>query len=418
MSYFYELETASGNQLWLNISSAEKNIAWEQAQSHSHKLARYNAYLNHLSLHTFLNWLKDWLAEESLPQPSICNGEDSLPSIWEVVNGAPIEVGERRIVLIPSETMDLEELCVPQEWVDIPSFAADYYLAVQVNLEADEDECFLGVCGFTTHRQLKNFGSYNSTERTYVMSAENLTANLSVMLVTLGLSVKEEISELPSLSEAEAQKLLQLLGDASIYFPRLRVDVSFEKWAALLDNDEWRIQLYHRRIGRLVVATTTTSANNLSNWFQNMFHGGWQSLNAVLNTELGNLNFAFRQREFAVREVSVGGIKVIDLGLQLGNQSVALLVGLTQEDEQKVGIRVQLHPASGQTYLPPNIKLALLSSSGATLQELKSRSQDNFIQLKRFTCPIGKNFRIQVAINDFSLTEDFLIEPLALDSHE
>jgi hypothetical protein len=79
---------------------------------------------------------------------------------------------------------------------------------------------------------------------------------------------------------------------------------------------------------------------------------------------------------------------------------------------------VQLHPASGQTYLPPNIKLALLSSSGATLQELKSRSQDNFIQLKRFTCPIGKNFRIQVAINDFSLTEDFLIEPLALDSHE
>lgn len=417
MSYLNELEIASGNQLWLNISSTEKQLAWEQAQSHSHTLARYNAYLNHLCLHTFLNWLKEWLADESVPKPKILPNEDSLPSIWEVVNGAAIGVGERRIVLIPSETMDLEELCVPQEWVDIPSFAADYYLAVQVNLEADEDECFLGVCGFTTHRQLKNFGSYNSTERTYVLAAENLTANLSVMLVTLGLLVKEEIPELPSLGEAEAQKLLQLLGDASIYSPRLQVDVSFEKWAALLDNEQWRIQLYHRRIGRLVVAKTTIPCNNLSNWFQNMFDAGWQSLDTVLNPESLNLNFAFRQREFAVREVSVGGIKVIDLGMQLGNQSVALLVGLTQEDKQKVGIRVQLHPASGN-YLPPDIKLALLSASGTTIQELKSRSQNNFIQLKRFTCPIGKSFRIQVAINDFSLTEDFVISPLALNSHE
>nr|WP_268896863.1 hypothetical protein [Hassalia byssoidea] len=33
---------------------------------------------------------------------SILPNEDSLASIWEVVNGAVIGVGERRIVLIPS----------------------------------------------------------------------------------------------------------------------------------------------------------------------------------------------------------------------------------------------------------------------------------------------------------------------------
>lgn len=65
-----------------------------------------------------------------------------------------------------------------------------------------------------------------------------------------------------------------------------------------------------------------------------------------------------------------------------------------------------------------NIKLALVSQSGATLQEFKSRTQDNFIQLKRFTCPIGKSFKIEVAINNFSITEDFAIESPALDSHE
>lgn len=409
MSYLNELEKASDNQLWLNISSTEKQLAYAKAQNHSHTLARYNAYLNHLSLHTFFNWLTEWLADESVPLPKILPSEDSLPSIWEVVNGAAIGVGEKRIVLIPTVTMDLEELCVPQEWVDIPSFAGDYYLAVQLNLEADEDDYFLRVCGFTTHRQLKN-GSYNSTERTYVLAAENLTANLTVMLVTLGLKVKEEIPQLPILAEAEAQKLLQLLGDASIYSPRLQVDVSFEKWAALLDNDEWRMQLYHRRIG-IVVAKSTASVNNLSNWFQNIFDAGWQSLDRVLNPESLNLTFAFRQRD-AIKEVSVGGIKVIDLGMQLGNQSVALLVGLTQEDEQKVSIRIQLHPATGGDYLPPNIKLALVSQSGATLQEFKSRTQDNFIQLKRFTCPIGKSFKIEVAVNNFSITEDFAIESL------
>ncbi len=408
MFSFNKLERSVSNQLWLNISSADKKKAWEQAQSHSNTLARYNAYLNHLSLYIFLNWLTEWLASESVPQPAIFPSEDGLPSIWEVVNGAAITLGERRIVLIPSETIDLEELCVPQEWVDIPSFAGDYYLAVQVNLEADEDECFLGVLGFTTHRLLKNFGSYNSNERTYVLAAENLTVNLSVMLMTLGLTVQEEIPELPTLSEAEAQKLLQLLGDSSIYFPRLRVDVPFEQWAVLLDNDEWRIQLYHRRIGGLAVAKNMASVNNLNNWFQNIFDTGWQSLNTILNTESENLAFAFRQHEIA-GGVSVEGVKLIDLGIQLGNHSVALLVGLTQEDEQKVGIRVQLHPSQGQTYLPPNIKLALLSSSGATLQEFQSRTQDNLIQLKRFTCPKGKTFKIQVTLDNFRITEDFVV---------
>ncbi|MBW4594114.1 MAG: DUF1822 family protein [Brasilonema angustatum HA4187-MV1] len=409
MFSFNELDKASSNQLWLNISSAHKNKAWEQAQSHSNTLARYNAYLNHLSLYILFNWFTEWLAQESIPKPSIFPSEDSLPSIWEVVNGAAMTLSERRIVLIPSETIDLEELCVPQEWVDIPSFAGDYYLAVQVNLEGDEDECSLVVLGFTTHRLLKNFGSYNSNERTYVLPTINLTHNLAVMLTTLGLPVQEEIPEFPNLSEAKAQKLLELLGDSSIYFPRLRVDVPFEQWAALLDSDEWRIQLYHRRIGDLAVAKNTASVNNLSNWYQNIFDTGWQSLNTILNIESENLAFAFRQRELAVGGVSVEGVKLIDLGIELGNHSVALLVGLTKENEQKVGIRVQLHPSHGQTYLPPNIKLALLSSSGATLQEFQSRTQDNLIQLKRFTCPKGKTFKIQVTIDNFSITEDFVV---------
>ncbi|MBD3562390.1 DUF1822 family protein, partial [Planktothrix sp. FACHB-1355] len=105
--------------------------------------------------------------------------------------------------------------------------------------------------------------------------------------------------------------------------------------------------------------------------------------------------------------------KLIDLGLALGNRTVALLVGLIPEEKEKVGIRVQVHPTYQETYLPPNLKLTLLSQTGATLQEIQSRTQDNYIQLKRFKCPVGKSFSIEVSFNDVSIREKFAIETLA-----
>ena len=128
-----------------------------------------------------------------------------------------------------------------------------------------------------------------------------------------------------------------------------------------------------------------------------------------INPDTGNLAFAFRQND-ASRELTVEAAKIIDLGMQLGNKSVALLIGLTREYDNNIGVRIQLHPAAGETYLPQNIKLGLRSRSGKVLQELESRSQDNLIQLKRFTCPIGKKFSVEVALGDCSIIEDFTIE--------
>lgn len=121
--------------------------------------------------------------------------------------------------------------------------------------------------------------------------------------------------------------------------------------------------------------------------------------------------FNFRQREYAIHGFSVTGVKLIDLEMQLGNKSVALLVGVMPEADE-LAIRVQLHAVNGETYLPPNVKLALLTKDGVTLQEFSARMQDNFIQLKRFTCPQGTAFRVRVAIDSFSMIEDFVIEPV------
>lgn len=254
------------NRLQLTINEAEREIVWHQAQHHSNPISRYNAYLNGVCLKTFLNWLSEWLAEEAFPQPSVWHGQD-LASIWEVVNGTAFQIGETRLVLIPSDEAELEEFCVPQEWVDIPNWSADYYLPVQVNLDGDDGECWIELCGFATHRQLKNEVRYNAGDRTYSLAIEELTASLTVMPITFGLNLQQEISPLPSLSDLKATELLHTLGNLSVYSPRLIVP--FAEWASFLAQDECRQQLCDRRLGiiqepAVAVATSAVVQSQIS----------------------------------------------------------------------------------------------------------------------------------------------------------
>jgi len=106
---------------------------------------------------------------------------------------------------------------------------------------------------------------------------------------------------------------------------------------------------------------------------------------------------------------SVRRAKLIDLGMQIESQQLVLLVALTPKANQEVSIRVQLHPASGETYLPANIKLALLTESGEIIQSVQSREEDNYVQLPRFDGEVGECFSIQVAVDDWQVTENFVI---------
>ncbi len=399
-------------QVFLEFSPEKQEQAWQETekQNYSNAAARWNAYLNCLCLNTFLTYLK---TEPDVPAtPKVWHQLADLSSVWEVVNGAAIELGKARLVLIPSEESTFTELRIPREWVELPKWVGNYYLAVQLNLE----ECWLQVRGYATHKQLWEEGRYDRMDETYSVDAEELIEDLTVMWVVeeLYLSSKPQVQPLPRLSFLEAEALLEQLSQKTPYSPRL--DVPFVKWGALVADDQWRQELYQRRLRQLVTTVEPRKVTiNLGEWFEDIFKTGWQSLDALLKTDSENLALSFRGDRSTLREVrnvAVEGIKLIDLGIELGNQSVALLVGLVPEAEQRVGIRVQLYPAGGKDYLPPNIRLALLSQSGTNLLEAQARIQDILIQLKRFTCPIGKGFSIQVALNHFSITEEFVIELL------
>lgn len=422
LSDFVNIDT---EHIWLQLETDIQEEAWQLSQCHSNPIACYNAYLNRVCLSHLLNWFQEWLGEESTLHAEVFPCEESLPSLLEIINGTAIKVGETRIVLVPTETIDIEELRVPQEWVDINSWAADYYISVQVNLDEDDDSS-MRLSGFTTHRQLKNQGKYND-DRTYSLPIEQLTENFTLLFATLGLHWQEQVPPEVTLSTTEAQNLLQILSHTSIYSPRLRLDVPFAQWAALISNEQWRQQLYNQRVveekntgstAEISSSLNTEPVNSipidsplenveLSQWFQQIFTAGWQSIDKVLNSQLGNLAFEFRSSSIA-RKTGISGVKLIDLGLQLGGKSLVLMLALSQEADEKIGILVQVHPTENEKYLPPNLKLLLLES-GNVLQEIQSRSRDCYIQLSRFKGLTGTSFSIKLILDDFNMTEDFCI---------
>jgi hypothetical protein len=142
----------------------------------------------------------------------------------------------------------------------------------------------------------------------------------------------------------------------------------------------------------------------LKQWFENIFEVGWQEIEAVLGTQPANLTLSLR----SAPEACLWRGKLIDLGIEHQSQSVVLVVALTPENEQKMDIRVEVHPKRGQTYLPPHLQLKLLDELGEAVMEAQSRSTNSYIQL-HFSGSEGEHFSVKVTMGDVSVIENFVI---------
>lgn len=377
-------------QAWQEFSLEEQIVAWQQSrtQAYSNNPARWNAYQNYLCLKVFEMWLE---AETDLQdKPKVWPHLNELPSFWEVVNGTVITLGETRLALILSETINPQELRVQREWVDIPEWAAHYYLAIQLNLE----DRWLRVLGYATHAQLKQEGKYDPIDRTICLNRESLIEDLNVMWVALELftSSKPDVEPLPTLSPPKAEVLLNQLSQPSPYSPRL--DVPFQQWAAMIASSNWRQLLYQQRSQRV---STPKAQVNLSQWVQGIFEAGWQVVeNLIVPTAL-------------VPVAKGGDIITRAKQIDLGEYAVALIVTRVPDDEQEISILLQVQATSDQTILPQNLQLSAFDESGAIHREVSAKTADFLIQLPRLIgCP-GEGFSVKVALGNFSVTQDFLI---------
>ncbi len=158
-----------------------------------------------------------------------------------------------------------------------------------------------------------------------------------------------------------------------------------------------------QNVVKQVKETVQNTIVNLSNWFDGIIEESWQSLEQLVNTDAG-LNFATRSLS---EEKKVG--KFIRLQMELDEQIFVLLLTISPIEQEKIRIQVQLYPTNNQTYLSSGVKLKMSSKSGKLVKEVIAGQQDNYIQLPRFTAPKGREFNIEVNLNDAVVDETFQV---------
>lgn len=217
--------------LVLELTQEIMDRAWSQTSNTGSATSRWQSYLNQVVLDAFLPWLK--MEEDSAAKAGFERAAQA--DIWELVNGSAIALKDAKLVLIPSEAEDLSELRVPQEWVDLAEWSADYYLAVQINVDAG----YVRIWGYATHQQLKSTGDLSYSDRTYTLADDDLITDISALWVARALC-PDEVTQAAlepiasgKLSSTQVDNLIERLGNQSL-LPRLAVP--FSTWAALIQN--------------------------------------------------------------------------------------------------------------------------------------------------------------------------------------
>jgi Protein of unknown function (DUF1822) len=386
-------------ELTLDLSPTTHEDCWANAQSVASPKEQWNRYLNQMSLRTILPWLQ----AEQTPEASVENSIHPAQQDWLI--GSAIALGSKRLVLIPSISLDTRELRVPQEWIDSPDQAGDYFLAVQI----DPDDLWLRVWGYTTHAQLKTQGKFDSGDRMYCLEAESLITDLSVLWIVRQLHGNEptqtEVAPIAALSAAQAETLLAQLSSNTVVHPRLAVP--FPQWAAFLQNSNLCDRLADlRQTMRQTAAQPTTTAFppvRLGQWLQNQFETSWQSIESLLGSD-SDLAYSLR-RTAELSDTAIRRVKRI----HLADQDVLLVMEIDLGSDGRLIVRVQLRPFDRTQLLPTALRLAILSPTGEILQAVESREQDNLIQLQRFRCALGTEFNLQIAIADAVVVESFMV---------
>lgn len=392
-----ELKILYPEEIWQDFSEKDLEQRKSSIRHYSNQTAQKNANLNCWCLNAFRAWVKENLGDSITVLPS----EANLPTIWDVVNGTAITIGKIRIVLIPDEATDTETLTVPQEWVDIPEWVADYYLAIQVNIDAR----WMCVWGFASHRTLKNKGNYDPVYRTYSLDRDYIITDLDILWLAQEMCLQEKanVEQLKLLAPSTAEDLLVRLSKPSPYSPRL--DVSFQEWGALLASNDWRNRLYEMRQEKTSSKLKQFIAQNYA-----LVKNGWQDIQAFFSPEKVQMQLDYSLRDST--SVSNSSLhwqgKLIGLNKEFKEITVLLKVAFIKEADGRVGVKVQIHPESEKILLPANLKLTLLFDL-EVLESVTSEKSSPYIEFPYFKCQLETKFCIEIALDNSSHVEQFYI---------
>jgi Protein of unknown function (DUF1822) len=231
----------------LTIPISLQDEGWQLSQQRHTRANQWQGYLNYLCLAVCLPWLTTSFKDVSVDFDPFATGVRQwlAPSFWEVVDGSIVTIDRSRVCLLPHTSCDRSELRVPQEWMEIPNWIADYYWAVQIDLDAQSAT----IWGGTSHAQIQRRGSYDDLDRTYHIDADDLQFPSSA-------PTRGQVSPLNHLLADRADKYLLEWSRPQLAIPRLEIaETDLGDWLSLVAEESWRLELFYRRSGLVLPLT-------------------------------------------------------------------------------------------------------------------------------------------------------------------
>lgn len=218
----------NADQIWQPLSPSDIDSLWHPIeQQYPEPSLRWPAYCNALCLKGFLDWVvanignlatspkERWLSQvvsvlstssrplyrtyQKLQQRQFISYlvghsvQDSRIDETPLI-GVRITLHGRRLALIPCEAIEPDEFCIPERWVDTPELAADYYLAIALNL----DDHWLRVYGYASHDQIKQKAVHDPDQRLYSLAEEALPNRSLPWLTTYLTALAAESARQPA----------------------------------------------------------------------------------------------------------------------------------------------------------------------------------------------------------------------------
>ncbi len=269
------------DQLWLSFPSELRDKILKSAQKQAvNSWALQNSALNQLATQVFCTWLQE--AEPNWKDIPFLLPEKKVEQVWQVCNGTALRLGSSRIILVPTDTIGGQEMIVPWEWIDIPEWAGQVFIAIQVDLEA----CLLGVRGWALWEDLKNQADHNRITRCDLLELSDLSEDLELLFPLIRQGCIPQVSMTPqSQTTFDLSPLLKTLAKPENLVPRLSPTVEFGQWAALV-TDSVNLQ-------KLIEGMRPpTSTCQLRNVVKGLVAPGWEKL--ILSPAL---DYAFTSRD-------------------------------------------------------------------------------------------------------------------------
>ncbi|MDJ0695921.1 DUF1822 family protein, partial [Mastigocoleus sp. MO_188.B34] len=287
---------------------------------------RWQNHQNALALIGFEKWLK-----QRKPELQVNRNECSIlkPQYSSKINAVcNIKVGDLIVCLLNTDNLTGGFIAVTKTVIDVPEFAANFYVLVEVL----EEQGQVMIKGFLPYDQLN-----------YYCKSVNLEA------------LQNEYYQLPvSLFKLAPNQLLLYLSFVAPSAIPLPIPQSVTATSGI----------------KQVLNRANQSIVKLSNWLHGTFDIGWEATEAMLAPSF-QTQPAFRFRD-ALSLVERG--KLLNLGIEQAGESIALVVGFQAVEAPKYQVSVKVYPTENHIYLPENLQLMVLDSTGKAVMQALARN--------------------------------------------